>query len=176
MRGGLWPPLPLRPRNRLTHATIPDPYWAGSRVGTTVALWDMRRRRAVARGLASRNFRAHAFLEGSKESSTGRCPTQSTRKLLSPPALRLGVRRERARLFSGAALVGSRQLLCVQPAEKLPRLEAGQAPHVLHGDELEAGPPMPGHARKGYGTANQATEKGPVLERGLPSSYLLVRD
>jgi len=64
MRGGLWPPLPRPRRNPFTHATIPAPYWAGSRVGPTVALWDMRRSRAVARGLASRNFRAHAFSRG----------------------------------------------------------------------------------------------------------------
>src|SRR6266536_4322582 len=49
-------------------------------------------------------------------------------------------------LFSGAALVNARQLLCVRPAEEFRRLETGQASHVLHCDELEAGLPVPGHA------------------------------
>jgi len=69
-------------------------------------------------------------------------------------------------LFSGTALVDPRQPLYVLPAEKLPRFEAGQAPHVLHGDELEAGLPMPGHARKGYGTANQAKKRQRMLGAG----------
>lgn len=49
-------------------------------------------------------------------------------------------------LFSGAALVNARQLLCVRPAEGLRQLETGQASDVLHCDELEAGLPVPGHA------------------------------
>jgi hypothetical protein len=70
------------------------------------------------------------------------------------PQLRLSVRRLLAQeldgnaqeLFSGAALVNARQLLCVRPAEELRRLETGQASDVLHCDELEAGLPVPGHA------------------------------
>ena len=49
-------------------------------------------------------------------------------------------------LFSGAALVNARQLLCVRPAEEFRRLETSQASHVLYCDELEAGLPVPGHA------------------------------
>ena len=70
--------------------------------------------------------------------------------------LRLSVRRLFAQeldgnaheLFSGAALVNARQLLCVRPADELRRLEPGQASHVLHCDELEAGLPVPGHASR----------------------------
>jgi hypothetical protein len=70
------------------------------------------------------------------------------------PQLRLSVRRLLAQeldgnaqeLFSGAALVNARQLLCVRPAEELRRLETGQASDVLHCDQLEAGLPVPGHA------------------------------
>jgi hypothetical protein len=52
-------------------------------------------------------------------------------------------------LFSGAALVNARQLLCVRPAEELRQLETGQASHVLHCDELEATRlPVPGHASR----------------------------
>jgi len=51
-------------------------------------------------------------------------------------------------LFSGTALVDPRQPLYVLPAEKLRQLETGQAAHVLHSDELEAGLPEPGHASK----------------------------
>jgi hypothetical protein len=70
------------------------------------------------------------------------------------PRLRLSVRRLFAyeldgnaqELFSGAALVNARQLLCVRPAEEFRRLEPGQASHILHCDELEARLPVPGHA------------------------------
>ena len=51
-------------------------------------------------------------------------------------------------LFPGAALVNARQLLYVRPVEELRRLETGQASHVLHCDELEAGLPVPGHASR----------------------------
>jgi hypothetical protein len=54
-------------------------------------------------------------------------------------------------LFPGAALVNARQLLCGRPAEELRRLETGQASHVLHCDELEAGLPLPGHASRRVG-------------------------
>jgi hypothetical protein len=39
-------------------------------------------------------------------------------------------------------------MLYVRPAEELRRLETGQASHVLHCDELEAGLPVPGHASR----------------------------
>ena len=51
-------------------------------------------------------------------------------------------------LFSGAALVNARQLLCVRPAEEFRRLETSQASHVRYCDELEAGLPVPGHASR----------------------------
>jgi CspA family cold shock protein len=54
--------------------------------------------------------------------------------------------------------------------KKLPWLEAGQVPHVLHGDEFEAGLPMPGHVPKGYGTANQATRRSRYARGQLRTS------
>ena len=51
-------------------------------------------------------------------------------------------------LFSGAALANARQLLNARPMQELRRFQTGQASHILHRDELEAGLPMPAHTSK----------------------------